>query len=188
MICKFSVILESWAAMYAPISHDPEKGSKNKAFYKIRTINENSEFVRNQNMAKSPCMAYSVLIDAQASANKSVNYAHSIYFLARAKANSLAKNARQDDDMGESIQMELDEYAQDLLAYLGELKRTGRCPISGRVFNASEMAALRGTNLDKAEWGSIPVKYAEWNILGIQLEQIAPRVICINQEKYNKHG
>ncbi len=185
MISKLSNILEMWAMLYEPISHNPEKGSKDKAFYKIRTINDNSEFVRNQNTAKSPCMAYSVLIDAQASANKSVNYAHAIYLLDRAKSTSLAKSARQDDDMGENIQQELDEYAQDLLAYLGELKRTGRCPISGTVFTASEMAALRGINLDKAEWASIPVKFAEWHILGIQLEQISPRTICVNKEKYN---
>ena len=185
MISKLSNILELWAMLYTPISHNPEKGSKDKAFYKIRTINDNSEFVRNQNTAKSPCMAYSVLIDAQASANKSVNYAHAIYFLAKSKATSLAKSARQDDEMGENIQQELDEYAQDLLAYLGELKRTGRCPISGRTFTASEMSALRGINLDKVEWASIPVKYAEWHILGIQLEQISPRTVCINKEKYN---
>ena len=47
------------------------------------------------------------------------------------------------------------------------------------------MSALRGINLDKAEWASIPVKYAEWHILGIQLEQISPRTICVNKEKYN---
>lgn len=178
-------IIETWASLYGPISHDPAKGSKNKAFYKIRTINDNSEFVRNQNTVKSPCVAYSILIDAESSDTKTVNYAHTIYFLARSRSGSLAKNARQDDDLGETIQMDLDEYAQDLLAYLQELKHNGKCPVTGQTYDRPTMEALRGLRLEKAEWASIPVKYAEWHILGLQLEQIAPRPTCIIREKYN---
>ena len=67
MKANLSSILETWATLYDPIAHKPAKGSKLKAFYRIKTINEQNEFMRNQNTAKSPCMAYSVLVDAEAS-------------------------------------------------------------------------------------------------------------------------
>ena len=184
MFANLAAILETWASLYTPIAHDPAKGSKSKAFYKIRTIDTQSEFVRNANTAKSPCMAYSILIDAEATNSKVINYAHTIYFCAKAATSSLAKTAKQDDDLGESLQQEMDGYVQDLLAYLKELRHTGRCPLTGQTFDAPTMAALRGINLEKAQWASIPVKYNEWHILGLQLEQDAPRLLCINREKY----
>ena len=52
MKANISKILEKWAELYEPISHDPKKGSKDKAYYEIRTINDNSGFMRNQNAAK----------------------------------------------------------------------------------------------------------------------------------------
>lgn len=184
MKANLSRILETWAKLYTPIAHNPKKGSKDKAFYRIKTINEQSEFMRNQNMAKSPCMAYSILVDAEASGTKEISYAHTIYFLSRAKTNSLAKSAKQDDDLGENMQMEMDDFVQDLLAYLKELRHNGKCPITGDTYDEYTMKALRGINLEKAEWASIPVKYGEWHILGLQLEQFAPRLLCINREKY----
>lgn len=184
MKANLSSILETWATLFDAIAHNPAKGSKLKAFYRIKTINEQNEFMRNQNTAKSPCMAYSVLVDAEASGTKSVNYAHTIYFLSRAKTNSLAKSAKQDDDLGENIQMEMDDFVQELLAYLKELRHTGRCPLSNTTFDRATMEALRGIDLEKAQWASIPIKYGEWHILGLQLEQIAPRQLCINRAHY----
>ena len=184
MKANISAILEKWAELYEPISHDPKKGSKDKAYYEIRTINDNSGFMRNQNTAKSPCMAYSILIDAQGTNSHVVNYAHAIYFLIRAKSFSLSKSARQDDELGADVQMTMDDYVQDLLSYLRELKRTGKCPITGTTYDRPTMDALAGLQLDSAEWASAPVKYAEWHVMGLNIEQNAPRQLCVNREKY----
>lgn len=184
MTANLSPILEKWAELYTPIAHNPEKGSKDKAYYEIRTINDNSEFVRNQNTAKSPALAYSILIDAEGTNSRVVNYAHTIYFLARAASRSLAKSARQDDALGGNMEMMLDEMVQDLIAYLRELKHNQRCPLTGQTYDRATMMALSALDLDKAEWASIPVKYAEWHVMGLQLEQNTPRQLCINREKY----
>ena len=181
---RLSVILEHWATLYKPISHKQGKGGK-KAFYRIHTINDNSEFMRNQNVCASPCMAYSILIDAESSNSKAVNYAHTIYFLSRAVSSTLATTARQDDELAEDIHSELDNYAQDLLYYLSRVKATGLCPVTDEPFPKDVVAALNGLNIDKAEWASIPIKYGNWNILGIQIEQVVPRVSCINPSDYN---
>ncbi len=184
MKVNLSNIIETWAMLYAPISHDPAKDNKGKAFYKVRTINDQSEFVRNQNTAKSPCVAYSVLIDAEGTNDKVVNYAHTIYFLARGRSRSLAKNARQDDDIGDDVYKMLDDIVNDFIVYMRELKHTMRCPITGQQYDADTRQMLAGLQLDKVEWASIPVKFGEWYILELSLEQNAARPRCINREKY----
>ena len=49
------------------------------------------------------------------------------------------------------------------------------------------MLSLRGLSLDKCEWGSLPVKYAEWHLmeLSIDQDQPLPAIGCINKEKYH---
>ena len=180
-----SQILEKWAELYKPLSHDPKKDSKAKAYYNIRTINNDSEFVRNQNTAKSPCMAYSVLIDAQSTHAQNVSYAHTVYFLSRTVARSLAKNAKQSDDMGMDHNELMDSMVRALLAYLRQLKHTGKCPITGTPLDEPTRRAVMGLDLDKAEWASLPVKYAEWNVMALQIEQNIQCSPCINPEDYN---
>ncbi len=187
MTSNLSTILEKWAQLYKPISHDPKRGSKDKAYYEIKTINQDSEFVRNQNTAKSPCMAYSVLVDAEMNSTKVVNYRHTVYFMSRAKTRSLAKNAKQDDELGTDQQLLMDDMVQDLIQYLRDLKHYGRCPITGETYDTPTMLSLRGLSLDKCEWGSLPVKYAEWHLmeLSIDQDQPLPAIGCINKEKYH---
>lgn len=184
MKSSLSDIIERWAERYRPIAHQPAAGSKDKAFYRIRSISDNSEFVRNQHTAKSPCVAYSVLIDAEASGTDAVNYEHTIYFLMKNRSSSLAKSARQDDDAVEDVQQQLDEFAQDLLAYLHRMKLSGSCPVTKTPLSDDERRMLRGMDFSKAHWSSLPVKFSEWHILGLQIEQVSPRTSCIDAEKY----
>ena len=188
MITNLSEILEKWAELYIHLSHDPKKGSKDKAYCEVTTINDQSYFMRNNNSIKSPCMAYSILIDAEGTSSSSVSYLHNIYFMSKAKMVSLAKNAKQDDELGATQQMLMDEMVQDLLTYLFELKRTGKCPITGRTFDQPTLFAIKGLDLVKAHWASIPIKYGEWHILGLSIEQLVPRSLCIIPEKYKTPG
>lgn len=189
MTFRFDNILEEWAQNYKPLSHNPAKNAKDCTFYRIRTLNTDNAFARNQNMAKSPCMAYSVLIDAETKGTKAVSYLHTIYFLSRATATSLAKNAKQDDELGCDQQLLLDEMVQDLLAYLWKLRHDGKNSITGQTYDRATTEALRGLDLDGADWASAPiplggVKFADWHVMGLQIEQIAPRLLCVNEEKY----
>jgi hypothetical protein len=130
-------------------------------------------------------VAYSILIDAEGTNNLVVNYEHTIYFLMRSKQTSLAKSARQDDEQFMNVQMAMDEFVQDLLAYLARLKHTGKCPITGQTYDAATMQALAGLQLDKANWLSLATKYSGWNVLALAIEQNQPRNLnCINTDQY----
>lgn len=181
----FAEILEEWAELYKPISHNPDKGSKQRAFYLIKAINMDNAFMRAQNTAKSPCMAYSIIIDAEVQ-NHVVNYQHIVYFMSRATQRSLAKNAKSDEDLGIDQQQLMDGFAQDLLAYLTELKRTGKNPVTGRIYDKLTQLALQGLQIEKCSWASNPgvVRYGEWHLLGLKIEQNVPISRCINKEKY----
>lgn len=182
---KLAEILEKWAELHPAIKHDPARGSKDKAYYNIKAISNDSEFVRNQNTAKSPCMAYSVLIDAEMSSAKIINYQHHIYFMSKAKTRSLAKNAKQDDDLAVDEQKLMNELVIDLLLYLRELKHNGRCPLTGQQYDAQTIQMLRGLSLERANWGSLPIKYAEWHIMELAIDQDQALPACFNREKYN---
>ena len=48
---------------------------------------------------------------------------------------------------------------------------------------------LRGMKLDEAHWGTLPspngaVWFNGWHICGLTIEQIMPRLLCVNQERY----
>ncbi len=185
MTFRLDNILEDWAAMYKPIGHDKNRSLKDKRFFRIKDLGQENEWHRNANTLKSPCLLYSAMIDAESQGNgKSVNYLHKIYFAAKLEARSLAKSARQDNELGAEQQMELDDMVQDLLAYLYKIRETGVCPISGTPFDTPTRNALRGLDLEKAEWASIPAKFAEWYPMGLYIQQITPRLLCVNPERY----
>lgn len=197
---RFDNILEAWACIYKPLSHDIN-GHGRKTFYRIDTINNNNEFVQNYNLAATPCMAYSTLVDAsRARANaKSISYRHSIYFMVKQAApQHNAKTVVNDADAETDAKYYADEMVQDLLAFLDELKKESQRAINGnsthqpqtaieRIVSAlpkEEQMGINGLQLDGAEWGTFPMKYNRWWVCGLEIEQISPRLLCVNGEKY----
>ena len=43
---------------------------------------------------------------------------------------------------------------------------------------------FRGLKLDEAHWGTLPAMLNGWQLCGLTIEQTAPRLLCINQERY----
>jgi hypothetical protein len=43
---------------------------------------------------------------------------------------------------------------------------------------------LRGLHIDEAHWGTLPTMLNGWQICGLTIEQTAPRLLCVNQERY----
>lgn len=185
MVYRFDKILEDWATIYKPLSHKKEKKAKAKRFYLIKNLTTDNEFARTVNTALSPCMLYSVLIDAETNGSKDhIIYHHEIYFASKAVSPSLAKTARQDDELGSDIQLALDEMVQDLIAYLDTMRRTRQHPLTGEPVSNETYQCLRGLALDKAQWASCPVKFNEWHLMGLSIEAIVPRRKCVNPEDY----
>lgn len=183
---KLYQIIEQWAQLYKPIQHNPDS-KKDCAFYLIDSINKENGFVRNHNTCKSPCVAFSTVIDAQVpNSLRSISYQYVIYLLARqpASTQSLKKIARTDEETATDIKLELDGYVRELLNYLSDIRRTGRNPITREAYDSETLAQLNGLQLDKAMWGSLPERYESWWIVGLQLDLILPNSRCVNAENY----
>ena len=186
MAFRFDNILEDWAVRYKKIAHDPAAGSKERAFYRIKSLTTENDWMRNSNTAKSPCMLYSMMVDAQSGGAKTIKYQYDIYIALKAVSSGLKKSAKQDDMLTADIQLELDEMVQDLLAFLGVMRKTGVHPITEKPIDANTRRMLAGLELEKAEWASIPVKLNEWHISGISIDNVVPKKQCVDKEMYDK--
>lgn len=192
-------ILEYWAQHYRPLSHDPIRAHKHCTFFRISMIDGNSEFMRNFNTTPSPAMAYATHLDAEISEQKPkiANYKHAIYFMAKQAAGTLSKTAATDEMGATEARFYTDEMAQDLLAYLFALKAmvNGKSfpkdvpadIIPPQPFDKLTQEGLRGLQLEKANWGTLPVPngyFNGWHICGMTLYQLAPRELCLTPNKY----
>ncbi len=186
MTFRFDNIVENWASIYSPIGHDKQRNSANKRFFRIKTISTDNEFARKANVLKSPCVLFSVLVDAEIGENRSaVKYRYEIYFASKAEQRSLAQTSRQDEALTADQHLLMDEMVQDLIAYLSELRQTSVCPVTGRPLDPITIQGLRGLQLDKAEWMSMPVKFSDWHIMGLSIDGYSPRRLCVMPERYN---
>lgn len=178
-------IIERWAEEYKTLSHNPAKGSKDCAFFRIKSINQENYVTRNHNTVHSPLLCYSIVVDAERQ-NNVISYQHVLYFMSRAVAQTRTRTAKDDEDLGIDQQQLMDEMVQDLLAWLGEVKRTGKDPITGEQFDTPTMLNMRGLLLDSAHWASNAsvVKYGEWHIMGLIIEQNSPFNRCVTLTKY----
>lgn len=197
-------ILERWAMAYKPLSHQPEASEgkdSRRTFYRIDTINANNEFVQNYNLAPSPCMAYSTLVDGSIvrGKNKMVSYRHSIYFMVKQVPPASGERTMANDALeATEAKYEGDMLVQDLLAFLYALKDCATETVHGTAgegedivrqiistLPADEIKGVAGLQLDGAEWGTMPVRYNHWWVCGLMIEQYLPRTLCIVDERYN---
>ena len=189
-------ILEYWAQHYRPLSHDPIRAHKHCTFFRVGMIDGNSEFVRNFNVTPSPAMAYVTHIDGELEEqNPTVtNYRHVIYFMVKQAAGTLSKTAATDEMSATDARFFADEMVQDLLAYLFNLKAmvNGKYfpkDVPGSIippqpFGKLTQEGLRGLQLEKANWTTLPMMFNGWHVCGLTLYQVAPRELCIKPNKY----
>lgn len=196
-------ILERWAELYDRLSHN---AATHKTFCRIGMIDAQSYFIRNYNMMDRYAMAYVTHIDADLSQQntKAITYRHVIYFLVK-QQNAQGKNDVTDEDAATNARFITDDMVQDLLAVLWTMKGM----VGGKSLPASAVSGLpadvvqfieqtardpeyaeglRGLQLEQANWGTLPVQISGWQLCGLTIEQVAPRLLCINSERYVKGG
>ncbi len=207
-------ILERWAELYRPLSHngDLAAGSASggspagtQSFFRISMIDANSYFVRNFNTLGNTCMAYATHVDAEMNKQnpKQISYRHVIYFLVKQPAGTLSKTQITDELGATEARFSTDDMVQDLMAVLFTLKgMAGGKTLSPSVLSGlpAEMVAflrdtaadpdyregLRGLHLDEAHWGTLPAMFNGWQICGLTIEQVTPRLLCVNPNRYVK--
>ena len=193
-------ILERWAELYTPLSHT--KDGK-KSFFRIGMIDANSYFVRNFNTCPPSCMAYATHVDAEINKQnpKQLSYRHVVYFLQKQPAGTLSKTQITDEEGATEARFHTDDMVQDLIALLAALKGM----VGGKSLPADVLAGLpsdmlaflrdtaadpqyreglRGLQIDEAHWGTLPTMLNGWQICGLTIEQTAPRLLCVNPERY----
>ncbi len=201
-------ILERWAELYTPLSHNSVSGGSasgaRKSFFRIGMIDAQSYFVRNYNMMNGCCMAYATHVDAELAQQnpKAVSYRHVIYFLAK-QQNAQGKTDVTDEDAATEARFLTDDMVQDLLAVLWAMKgMVGGKSLPATVLGDSaaeikdfiEQTArdpeyaegLRGLQLEQAHWGTLPGVFNGWQLCGLTIEQVAPRLLCVNPNRYVK--
>ena len=201
-------VVERWAELYTPLSHNSASGDGKgirKSFFRIGMIDAQSYFVRNYNMMNGCCMAYATHVDAELAQqnHKAVSYRHVIYFLVK-QQNAQGKTDVTDEDAATEARFLTDDMVQDLLAVLWAMKGVvngKQIPsIQGGEGGESDIAdfieqtardpeyaeGLRGLQLEGAHWGTLPGVFNGWQLCGLTIEQVTPRLLCVNPNRYVK--
>ena len=192
-------ILEGWAEKYSPLQHN---AVTNKTFFRIGMIDAQSWFIRHFADQPSPCMAYVTHVDAEVMKQnpKQLSYRHVVYFLIK-QQNAQGKTDVQDEMAATEARFKTDDMAQDLIAFLQAVKDEANgkhlTPLEQKTLpddlkafivntaaDAQYREGFRGLQLDSVHWGTLPTPISGWQLLGMSLEQIAPRRLCVNAERY----
>ena len=184
-------LLEEWAAIYKPLRHDRAEKSTRRTFFRISMIDAQSYFVRNFPTQPSPAMAYATHVDAEMERNpKFISYRHVIYFLCK-QENAPQKTDVTDELAAAEARYNTDSMVQDLLVFLDQMQTAANngkdsLTIAGNSFPITSdiRQGLRGLKLNEAHWGTLPMMFNGWQICGLTIEQTAPCLLCVNQEKY----
>lgn len=184
-----SNILEHWASIYKPLSHNPESEClEDQSFFRIRYIDLENIFSRNANILHSPCMLQSVVTTGELRDAKKVVVTHQVWFLSKLK-DSFQTLGRFNGNRLESAVNDLTEHCEQLISWLLEVKRTGVCPITQRCFSddAQLMAEIRSIDSDSFSFGVVPDIYSgQWLIAGLDWKALKPLYSfhCAKNGKY----
>jgi len=193
-------ILERWAELYTP-----PKRKGHPAFFRIGMIDANSYFVRNFNTCPPTCVAYATHVNAEVNKQnpKQLTYRHVIYFLQKQPAGTLSKTQITDEEGATDARFATDEIVQDLIAVFRAMQGCAngkgvptnlikpeykeiREFIEQTAADPEYREGLRGLQIDGAHWGTLPTMLNGWQVCGLTIEQIMPRLLCVNQERYHK--
>lgn len=184
-----SNVLEHWATIYKPLSHDPtSKKLEEQSFFRIRYIDLENIFSRNANIVHSPCMLYSVLSTGEFQSAGKMTVSHQVWFLTKVK-DSPQTLGRYDGANIEQASVDLMEYCKDLVSWMVEVKRKGVCPVTGRSFADDPviMSELQSIDISSISCGLIGELYSgQWLVAGVDWKSLQPlyKFGCGGNDKY----
>lgn len=184
-----SNVLEHWATIYKPLSHNPtSKKLEEQSFFRIRYIDLENIFSRNANIVHSPCMLYSVLSTGEFQSAGKMMVSHQVWFLTKVK-DSPQTLGRYDGANIEQASVDLMEYCKDLVSWMVEVKRKGVCPVTGRSFADDPviMSELQSIDISSISCGLIGELYSgQWLVAGVDWKSLQPlyKFGCGGNDKY----
>lgn len=185
-----SNILEHWATIYKPLSHNPESDRlEDQSFFRIRYIDLENTFSRNSNIIHSPCMLQSVASTGEMAGSGKMRVSHQVWLLTKLK-DTTQTLGRYDGDKLKASADDLTEHCEQLISWLLEVKRTGICPITKRSFadDPQVLTELSSIDPESFSFGIIPDIFAgQWLIAGLDWKALRPlyKFSCGSNGKYN---
>ena len=184
-----SDVLEHWATIYKPLSHRPDTGRlEDQSFFRIRYIDLENIFQRNANIIHSPCMLQSVINTGEFQSAGKMTVSHQIWFLAKVKDTAQTLGRFNGENL-ERASEDLMDYCKDLVSWLVEVKRTGKCPVTNRSFADDPViqAELQSIDVSTISCGLIGDLYAgQWLVAGVDWKSVQPlyKFGCDGNGKY----
>ena len=184
-----SNILEHWATIYKPLSHNPtSKKLEEQSFFRIRYIDLENIFSRNANIVHSPCMLYSVLSTGEFQSSGKMTVSHQVWFLTKVKDSPQTLGRYDGAKIGQAS-VDLMEYCKDLVSWMVEVKRKGVCPVTGRSFADDPviMSELQSVDISSISCGLIGDLYSgQWLVAGVDWKSLQPlyKFGCGGNDKY----
>lgn len=182
-------VLEYWATIYKPISHDPAAKSKDKGFFRIQEIDLQSEWSRNMNTIDKPCLLFRMAEDGSVN-NENINRLDRFWgFYLAVKQKGTPNNVV--DELGAAdCKRDLMKMTAALIAWITRLQtwaNNGRTDVSNPFFSLSDKETregVRGLRMQKTAFWTTPVHLNGWWLMGVELYGIDPRPLCVNAEDY----
>lgn len=171
MTFRMDEYLEAWAQIYKPLLHNPKRGSADKRFFRMDSINRLEDFAVSLTKVKSPAMGVVTQIDASLDGHQArfLRYTHRAFFFVKQAVPSAGQGIVDELSAAEA-KVEGQNLALDLLAYLENDKKTN--------------LRLKGLDIDTATIFTVPQKFNGWWPTEFVIEQLVPRTLCVNPEKY----
>lgn len=173
MLFRMDNYLEKWSMIYKPISHNPEKGSEGKRFYRIDDIEHLAPLIANLPSAKSPSLAYVTRFegDLAGTGNKLMSVDYYIFILVKQQGTNI-QNGVVEEVAAMDAKMEGVEIAQDLLAYMQN------------DYRKNNNKDIGGIDMDKVAIFNTPRQLNGWWPTAFCFSKLMSRNLCVNKEKY----
>ena len=193
---RLDLLLEKWTMIYKPTHHNPCCSAKpeEKAYFTIDRFDLQNEWQRTFNVLTKPGLLYCTTIEAQLAKDKPrfVIYERNFYLVMKQRP---SRSPQTDEEGKHQAKIGLDEMCLDLLAYLFLLQdvANGRLlpkdtPQALRdivaALTTDDLQGLKGLRLDDTQWWSAPEYKNGWWVLGVELESLEPRRLCVLPERY----
>ena len=184
-----SDILEHWATIYKPLSHNPESDKlEDQRFFRIRYIDLENIFQRNIGQMHDLCMLYSITSTGSLKGEKKAEVSHQIWFLGKCKdtAKTLGRfsgiQQQQTNDYVISV-------CEDFISWLLAVRKDGIDPITKQSFASDPqlLQELKAIDIDSIGYGTLPELYAnQWIIGAVDWHALKPlyNFACGSNGKY----
>ena len=185
-----SDILEHWATIYKPLSHNPESDKlEDQRFFRIRYIDLENIFSRNIGQMHDLVMLYSVASTGHLKGERKAEVSHQVWFLAKVK-DTPQTLGRFDGRKQDNISRFLETVAFDLISYLMEIRKLGACPITKQSFKSDPQLAmeLQAINTESIAFGIMPeIWLGNYLCCGVDWDALKPLYSfhCGSTGKYN---